>query len=103
MFVGLKQLYESGIRLNGEPSDLSAEERCKMFQNGYDFSKKPYASILVHAVRFKQYDMVKYLLEKGEDDVNAYDENGYNCLRVATEDDNKEMIRLLKRYGAKLD
>jgi len=97
----VKTLLMYGVKLLGESSDLTSEERSEMFMNGHDFSKTPWASLLTHAACHNHYHIVKYLLEEGEDP-NIMCEHGHRPLQVAVIKKNKEIAKLLLDSGAKI-
>ena len=97
----VKSLLLYGIKLRGEPSNLTIEERHEMFMNGHDFAKEPWSSLLKHAAEHNQYEIVKYLLEEGEDP-NKMCELGDRPLEVAVSRKNKQIAKLLVEYGAKI-
>ena len=97
----VKSLLLYDIKLRGEPSNLTIEERHEMFMNGHDFAKEPWSSLLKHAAEHNQYEIVKYLLEEGEDP-NKMCELGDRPLEVAVSRKNKQIAKLLVEYGAKI-
>uniref|UniRef100_A0A6C0BAD0 Uncharacterized protein n=1 Tax=viral metagenome TaxID=1070528 RepID=A0A6C0BAD0_9ZZZZ len=97
----VKKLYEDGVRLTGESSHLTIEQKSEMFIDGHDFSKEDPAGILVHAVNHQQFEMVRYLLERGEDP-NKMDEMGRLAIDIAIKKKNKEIATLLVEYGVKM-
>ena len=91
----VKLLLAAGVDLTGEPSELTARERTEMFICGENFSHRGYASMLVHAARHNHLQMVKFLLERGEDPTQM-DEQGHTAIDVTK---NEEIKGILLDYG----
>jgi ankyrin repeat protein len=92
----VNMLLAAGVELRGKSSELTAKEMSEMFIDGCDFSYKGYAGILVHAAKHNHLQMVKFLLERGEDPTQM-DEMGRLALDVTK---NEEIKMILLDYGA---
>lgn len=93
---GLSPLFSSAVRsvelvkkLSGENIDLLKKE-----STFYE------ETLIVTAVKYKNLNVVKYLIDIGLD-VNKADITGYKPLNYALDRDNQEVIVLLKKNGAK--